>query len=631
MITAYKNIFDKIPHYIEVNVALERIRTGRSKERVLEIRNQLDKERANKLKCHLPSICFSGKFAGERLDKNLEIHSGFLILDFDNVSDIPIEIEKLKQKKYCYALWISPSGTGLKMLVKIADGNKHGEHFDSLLSEFPQLDISGRNVSRVCYESWDENIYVNEKAEVYKKTLKKEKVEVKQDLEDKSEIFQNILKWLSNRGDAFVTGERNLFLFKLASACCRFGISEEYCLNLSITSLLLNDNTFGMGEAERTIKSAYRASKSIFGTAVFEKDKLIDKITRGEINTQEINPDIYNLEIKPKDVIFGEDVKERALLIYENGYEGVAKNGIDELDEYFKFKKGEITLVSGIGNYGKSTFLKYLLLVRAVKYGEKFALFAPEDNPADEFYHDLVEVYIGANCTPFLKDNEKRISRNIYENAYDFVSKHFFYVYPKELAPTPEYIKERFLELIIKEKINGCIIDPFNQLTNTYGARSDKYLETFLGDCSRFAQINSVYFVIVAHPHKLKKEQGEKNYPCPDVYEIADGAMWNNKMDNILIYHRPDHQTNPESNICELHTKKIRRQKTVGKKGILVFELDRKKRRYYFGGKDYLELLLTPVQTTLLPEPIIKTNNEFMPSHNRISEPKELDINQDPF
>ena len=297
------------------------------------------------------------------------------------------------------------------MLVKIADGNKHGEHFDSLLSEFPQLDISGRNVSRVCYESWDENIYVNEKAEVYKKTLKKEKVEVKQDLEDKSEIFQNILKWLSNRGDAFVTGERNLFLFKLASACCRFGISEEYCLNLSITSLLLNDNTFGMGEAERTIKSAYRASKSIFGTAVFEKDKLIDKITRGEINTQEINPDIYNLEIKPKDVIFGEDVKERALLIYENGYEGVAKNGIDELDEYFKFKKGEITLVSGIGNYGKSTFLKYLLLVRAAKYGEKFALFAPEDNPADEFYHDLVEVYIGANCTPFLKDNEKRISR----------------------------------------------------------------------------------------------------------------------------------------------------------------------------------------------------------------------------
>ena len=64
-------------------------------------------------------------------------------------------------------------------------------------------------------------------------------------------------------------------------------------------------NTFGRGEAERTIKSAYRASKSIFGTAVFEKDKLIDKITRGEINTQEINPDIYNLEIKPKDVIFG--------------------------------------------------------------------------------------------------------------------------------------------------------------------------------------------------------------------------------------------------------------------------------------------------------------------------------------
>ena len=46
-------------------------------------------------------------------------------------------------------------------------------------------------------------------------------------------------------------------------------------------------------------------------------------------------------------------------------------------------------------------------------------------------------------------------------------------------------------------------------------------------------------------------------------FDIADGAMWNNKMDNILIYHRPNHQKDPSSTLCELHTKKIRRQKSV--------------------------------------------------------------------
>jgi hypothetical protein len=230
-----------------------------------------------------------------------------------------------------------------------------------------------------------------------------------------------------------------------------------------------------------------------------------------------------------------------------------------------------------------------------VVLGEKFALFAPEDNPAEEFYHSLTEIYLGCDLTP---KNYNRPSQEVYERYYDFISKSIFFVYPKEIAPTPEYIKERFLELIIKEKISGCIIDPFNQLANDYGKRSDKYLESFLADCSRFAQINDVYFTIVAHPKSLKKESGHKNYPCPDVFDIADGAMWNNKMDNILIYHRPNHQEDPSSPICELHTKKIRRR-AVGKKGILSFELDWKKRRYLFGGVDFLGQALKENQSII--------------------------------
>ena len=45
---------------------------------------------------------------------------------------------------------------------------------------------------------------------------------------------------------------------------------------------------------------------------------------------------------------------------------------------------------------------------------------------------------------------------------------------------------EKFPQL--KEKIDGCIIDPFNQMTNDYstvGGRDDKYLEAVLGDFDR--------------------------------------------------------------------------------------------------------------------------------------------------
>jgi len=582
MITIFSNIFSKEPFYISVDTALDRIKKGASKQKIDEIRNCMDKERANTLKKNLPSVCFSGQFK-EREDNKLVEHSGYIVLDFDDIDLIDEFKDSLRSDKYIHSAWVSPSGNGIKALMKIADGKKHREHFQAIIVKYPSIDKSGINESRVSYESYDPDIYINPNPVIWTKTQKIEKVFEPQRIESNNDKFPKILKWLTNKGAAFQTGERNIFIFKLASACCRFGINEDECVNLC-SNEFLSDNTFTNSELNRTVRSAYKKSQSIFGTAYFEKDILTDRITNSEIKVAEIDADIYDPDIKPKDVIFGEDVKDLAISIYNNGFNQVKEVGIPELDEFFKMKKGEITLLTGIGNYGKSSFLKYYLLYRVIVLGEKFALFAPEDNPAEEFYHSLTEIYLGCDLTP---NNIHRPSQNVYERTYDSISKSIFFIYPKDIAPTPAYIKERFLELIIKEKISGCIIDPFNQMANDYGQRSDKYLETFLADCSRFAQINDVCFLIVAHPKALRKE-GHANYPCPDIYDIADGAMWNNKMDNILVYHRPNHQQDPTSPICELHTKKIRRQRTVGKKGVLTFELDWKKRRYLFNGTDYL-------------------------------------------
>jgi len=586
--TIYKNIFDKTPHYISVTDALTRIKSGRSKDKCLEIRQQLDKERANKLKCNLPSVCFSGQFT-ERKDECLQEHSGFICLDFDNV-DVNEYKETLKTNDLIYACWVSPSGNGLKALVKISTPKKHREHFDALQELFPLIDKSGVNESRVCYESWDSDLYVNHDAVTFKKIKKIEQIKVQEKIESHSEVFDRILKWLSNTGNAFIHGERNLFIFKLASACCRFGINENECYSLCKLSFIRGEKSFTESELSRTVKSAYNSNQ--FGTAEFSNDLLVDKVTRSEIQTKDINPDIYNIDIKPKDVIFGEDVKQEALSIYDHGYDKVEGIGVNDLDDIFKAKYGEITLLTGIGNYGKSTLLKWFLILRVVIFKEKFAFFSPEDNPAQEFYHDMVEIYLGGSCTP---NAYQRPNKAEYERVYDLLSKSIFYVYPKEIAPTPDYIKERFLELIIKEKINGCIIDPFNQMSNDYGkagGRTDKYLESFLADCSRFAQLNQVYFFIVAHPKLMVKPKGDLNYPEPDVFDIADGAMWNNKLDNILVYHRPERGTNPNSPLCTLSSKKIRRQKVVGMLGTITFEYSRSTRRYWFGGLDVLGQIL---------------------------------------
>lgn len=603
--TIFENIFSNEPSYINVETALERIRTGKSKKRIDEIRNTIDKEKADLLKRNLPCVCFSGKFT-ERLDDKLVDHSGFIVLDFDEVDDIEIKAYELSLIEFVYALWLSPRGNGLKVLVKIADDTKHREHFESLKEYFGlkldrdgntqydkknrpiyHVDRSGVNVSRVCYESYDPNIFINKDAKVYAGIIEVETVNETIKLANENEIFKNVITWLTNKGDAFVTGERNLYIFKLASACCRFGILQEIAERL-ILSEYQTSNTFTKKECETTIKSAYRANTTLFNSAVFDKGVLVDKVTRSQIA---IDEDVYNKEIKPRDVIYSIDVKGHALDIFENGYESVMPIGVPDLDALFKMKRGEITLLTGIGNYGKSQFKKWYQVFRAVVFGERFASFPPEDYPVHNYYHELTEILLGANCTP---ENKNRPSRAEYNAAYDFIGQHFFYIYPTDLAPTPDYIKQRFLELVIKENIDGCDIDPFNQMTNDYskhGGRDDKYLETTLADFLRFAQQNDKYFWIVAHPHKLQKQQ-DGNYPCPDVYDLAGGAMWNNKMNNILVYHRPTMQTEPTSPICELHTKKIKDQKTVGSRGDVQFKYIRSTRRFEFNNVDYLEMAL---------------------------------------
>jgi len=605
--TIFKNIFSKQPYFVSVGDALKRIESGNSKQIVSEIRATLDKEKANKIKFNLPSVCFSGKFGADRKDEQLVEHSGFIVLDFDDVYELREKQTEIISHDFIYACWVSPSGKGLKALVKIADGKKHREHFQALQEIFPEIDKSGINVSRVCYESYDPEIYINEKSKVFTKIKKTEKIVTYEKTNDEDKIFRNLLKWLSNKNEAFVTGERNNFIFKLACACCKFGISETSA-NFMINSEFVSNSDFTKTEADRAIRSAYKANAGAFGSASFDKEVLVDKVTRKEVVVDSV---IDVSDDRTKDVIYGIDVKEQALLLYDNGYAKVNGINVPELDERFKPKRGEVTLLTGIGNYGKSSFKKWYQAMRIIMYGEKFGTFSPEDNPPEEYYHDFVEIILGCDCTP---SNPHRPSKQTYEYVYDYVCKHIFYVYPKDASPTPEYVMEVFLGLIVKEKVDGCDIDPFNQMTNNYSgfAGRDKYLEWVLTLFSRFSQINNVFFWVVAHPKMMEKDNSG-NYKCPDVFDVNDGAMWNNKTDNILVYHRPFGQTDPTNPTAEFHSKKIRRQKVVGKKGFILFEMVFKTRRFFFNGADPLQKAMNDNGITftngIIPKPQAKENH----------------------
>jgi len=588
--TIFENIFDKEkPNYILVDTALERIRVGKSRAKVEELRNVLDKEKSNDLKRFLPSVCFSGKFS-KRYDNCMVEHSGCLVLDFDKVLDMDVFAAELYTNKYVYAAWVSPGGQGIKALIRIADGKKHREHFAALKELFPTADNSGVNESRVCYESYDPNIFINKKAEVFKKTTVTEKIEARENLQNEQEIFKNLLKWITNKGGSFAKGERNIFIFKLAASCCRFGIDQNSAEYL-ITSEYPTGSDFTQKEAFATIKSAYKSNSSKQGSAMFERGILVDKTTRKEVELPKIHVDITN------DVVYGISVKENAIGIYKKGYERVSGINIPAFDDFFKAKKGEFTGLTGIGNYGKSSFYKWFFMMRILLYGEKFGVFPPEDFPPEEYYHDFVEILLGCDCTP---NNPLRPAIEVYDHAFDFISNHIFYVAPKTDNPTPDYVMECFLELIIKEKIDGVCTDPYNRLSHSSnGERGDEYLARVLNKFHRFGQQNNVINFMIIHPKTMVK-QANGNYPCPDAYDLNGGAMWNNMLDNLLVYHRPVAQTEPRDTAVEFHTKKIKRQKSVGKRGVTALDYMPGKRRFSINGCDYMAKVIDESKLSFL-------------------------------
>ena len=139
-ITIFRNIKETdTPFYVSIENILTRIKDGKTKELVKSIRQETDKKKRNEIKKNLPAICFSGTFTN-RKDLSLLEHSGFICLDFDGYEKKKLMLEakqKLTKDKYTYSVFISPSGNGLKVLVKIPqDVDNHVNYFIALEKYF---------------------------------------------------------------------------------------------------------------------------------------------------------------------------------------------------------------------------------------------------------------------------------------------------------------------------------------------------------------------------------------------------------------------------------------------------------------------------------------------------------------
>jgi hypothetical protein len=155
---------------VSLEWAIDYIREGRGYATIRPVRIEKDDKKKKELKKRCSYFTFSGTFSARNAG-SLEKHSGLITLDFDDVGDVEAVALQLMEDRYIMVMFRSTGGEGLKALAKI-DPDRHLESFVSLAKYFHHkygltLDASGKDVCRACFESIDENIYVNENSSVY--------------------------------------------------------------------------------------------------------------------------------------------------------------------------------------------------------------------------------------------------------------------------------------------------------------------------------------------------------------------------------------------------------------------------------------------------------------------------------
>ena len=277
-------------------------------------------------------------------------------------------------------------------------------------------------------------------------------------------------------------------------------------------------------------------------------------------------------EVPIDGILYLDEIFPSMLENFRNGITMGETTRFGEMDKFFRWKKGDINICTGYANAGKSTFMLQLMLTKSIWDGWKWAVFSPENYPANDFYNDLIEMYLGKwldKCT-----------EEEYVKACEFVGNHIFFVYP-ENEHDLESVHEKFRHLILKKGLDGVMIDPFNQLDKATKAyeRDDQYLSTSLKDVKRFALLNGICYNIIAHP-KSPSYREDKSLPVADMYDLAGGAMWGNKSDNMISYYRPRFHEDKSSREVEIHIQKIKRKRTGGQLGYFELYLDWKTKRF---------------------------------------------------
>lgn len=302
-----------------------------------------------------------------------------------------------------------------------------------------------------------------------------------------------------------------------------------------------------------------------YGEDCKDANDLMQKIGGGFIAVRE---SIENAKDVRVDGVFEvKDLDDELFSLWKEGLKRGAIIGHNEFDNFVSWVTGRLCVITGIPSSGKSEFLDEIVVNLNLRQGWKVGYFSPENHPIQWHIAKLMSRVSGK------KFDRESITMSEYDQTKEYIDDNFFFISPEDDSDI-DNILEKARWLVKRRGIKILVIDPYNKLEHNMenGMSETQYISKFLDRLIMFAKKNDLLLFLVAHPTKMKKEDGR--FEVPTLYSISGSAHFYNKADYGISVYRDFNQ-----NIVEAHIQKVK-YKHLGGNGVAYFKYNMDNGRY---------------------------------------------------
>ena len=546
-VTIFESLFTENAHHVHLSQALKRIQSGTSSTLIDEVRSG-NKEAKKKL----PVVLFSGEFSS-RKDEALFEHSGLVVLDFDHV-DVDKTKQALATDDFVLACWTSPSGDGIKAVVKITNPERHRDHFRSLIAYFDkqyglQVDETGINESRACFESYDPDIVVKDDVRKFGAFLTEQAIQQTptNDTYDYTDYMKLNLaaRMIRNAED----GEKHMALIKAATLCGGYiaagKMEEEEVVRVLFREICKRDIDSD-SQAQATIRDGIEKGKTMPIREVIDEEKSAQRemlLNDGDMS-----------------FISSDDEDFRWIDDYAQGLIELGLDTGDELlDQHFRYKK-EFVIINGHSNVGKTTTALYMMVNASVRHDWKWIVYSSENRTAS-VKMSLMQFACNKKAGNMTYSERKQ--------AYKWVQKHFTVISNNQVYSYADIIL--FMEKVMRQQdVDAIFVDPYNSLKLDMRNSSIGVHDYHYEAASEFLTFSTSHNVAVwLNMHAVTEAQRRKDSEgmpiAPYAEDTEGGGKFVNRADCFLTIHRKVQHPDPAVRcMSELHVRKIRNTETGG-------------------------------------------------------------------